>query len=508
MTQSVLPFKYESDKSKTQITSLGGLPLYLELIHVINLRKMIQKHIGVRKNKFDGYSDTHIITTLILLNLAGGESVEDLKILASDKGFCKLLKKAIIYGLKGKTKKQYLKFLKSNGDRIIPSPSTIFRYLAKFHNIESEKNRVKGKAFIPEKNKYLKGSTKVMKEFLSFITSRNQDSLATLDMDATLVGTNKRFALFSYKGFKSYQPINSWWAEQELIVHSEFRDGNVPAGFEQLRVFQESLSVLPSHIKKVRLRSDTAGYQHNLLRFCDQKRDDRFGKIEFAIGCNVTPEFKKAIAELKETDWHSLYKTEQGYRIKTNTEWAEVCFVPNAIGNSKKGSEYRYLVKRTPINKQENLPGIEIEEQLPFPSMDIKETHYKVFGVVTNMDWEGGTLINWHHERCGKSEEAHSIMKEDLAGGRLPSGDFGENAIWWWIMILSMNINTVMKRFALGEKWITKRMKAIRYYLINIPARILSRSHSIYVRIKETHPMYEKIFQIRAKIMALEPSTG
>src|SRR5882724_3579126 len=43
-----------------------------------------------------------------------------------------------------------------------------------------------------------------------------------------------------------------------------------------------------------------------------------------------------------------------------------------------------------------------------------------------------GRPIAWQHERCGKSEEAHKVMKEDLAGGQLPSGDFGENAAWWW----------------------------------------------------------------------------
>jgi hypothetical protein len=65
------------------------------------------------------------------------------------------------------------------------------------------------------------------------------------------------------KGYRSYQPLNTWWAEQEIILHSEFRDGNVPAGYEQLRVFKEALACLPEGIKQVRLRSDTAGYQHN-----------------------------------------------------------------------------------------------------------------------------------------------------------------------------------------------------------------------------------------------------
>jgi hypothetical protein len=35
-----------------------------------------------------------------------------------------------------------------------------------------------------------------------------------------------------------------------------------------------------------------------------------------------------------------------------------------------------------------------------------------------------------HRERCGKSEEAHSVLKEDLAGGQMPSNLFGANAAW------------------------------------------------------------------------------
>jgi hypothetical protein len=38
-------------------------------------------------------------------------------------------------------------------------------------------------------------------------------------MDATVVETEKEDALFSYKGYKAYQPHNVWWAEQELVLH-------------------------------------------------------------------------------------------------------------------------------------------------------------------------------------------------------------------------------------------------------------------------------------------------
>ena len=43
------------------------------------------------------------------------------------------------------------------------------------------------------------------------------------------------------------------------------------------------------------------------------------------------------------------------------------------------------------------------------------------------MDWDGEKLIRWYHERCGKSEQAHAVMKDDLAGGKLPSADFGND---------------------------------------------------------------------------------
>ena len=109
---------------------------------------------------------------------------------------------------------------------------------------------------------------KINKELAAFSSFQDTESTATLDMEATLVATNKTDALFSYKGFKAYQPLNTWWFEQGIVLHTEFRDGNVPAGFKQLLVFKDALTCLPQEVKQVRLRSDTAGYQHDLLRYC------------------------------------------------------------------------------------------------------------------------------------------------------------------------------------------------------------------------------------------------
>jgi hypothetical protein len=97
------------------------------------------------------------------------------------------------------------------------------------------------------------------------------------------------------------------------------------------------------------------------------------------------------------------------------------------------------------------------EAQLPFPTQDFgPKGTYKLFAVVTNRGDAGGQVIWWLRQRCGKSEEVHSVMKTDLAGGQLPSGLFGANAAWWALMILAHNLNAAMKRLVPGKDWLTK----------------------------------------------------
>ena len=125
--------------------------------------------------------------------------------------------------------------------------------------------------------------------------------------------------------------------------------------------------------------------------------------IEFAIGCDVTAEFKKVVSEVEESEWNPIYKVVEGKKQETGVEWAEVCFVPNAIGKSKKGCEYRYIAKREVMQEQRVFAGMEPQLSLPFPTMEIRGKSYKVFGIVTNMDLPGEELIHWYHKRCGKS---------------------------------------------------------------------------------------------------------
>lgn len=304
-----------------------------------------------------------------------------------------------------------------------------------------------------------------------------------------------------YQGYRAYQPLTTRWAEQDMVVHSEFRDGNVPAGFGNLRVLQQSLAVLPGGVVKVYFRSDTAAYQKDLLVYCAEGKNERFGVIEFAVGVDVTAEFKGAVAKVKEEDWHPLEKEIGGKLVSTEQEWAEVNFVPNWAGYKKEGPEYRFIGIREPLQQRE-LPGLD-SPQLPFPTLDIGEVRYKIFGVVTNRDLPGDKVIHWSRARCGKGEEMHSILKEDLAGGQLPSSLFGANAAWWAITVLAFNLNSLMKRLVLPQGWAAKRLKAVRFGLIHLAGRVMTRARQLIIRLSASHPAYRLLLEARRRIEGL-----
>ena len=58
--------------------------------------------------------------------------------------------------------------------------------------------------------------------------------VATIDQDATIIESHKRAAYAHYQGGRGYQPMIAVWAEADLILADEFRDGNVPAQQEPL----------------------------------------------------------------------------------------------------------------------------------------------------------------------------------------------------------------------------------------------------------------------------------
>jgi hypothetical protein len=186
-----------------------------------------------------------------------------------------------------------------------------------------------------------------------------------------------------------------------------------------------------------------------------------------------------------------------GQPQETGQEWAEVCYVPNWAGHSRSRADYRFLAIREKLAE----PPPRNASELPFPTQAFgSKGIYKLFGIVTNCKGAGDQVIWWHRERCGDSEQAHAVVKSDLAGGQLPSQWFGANAAWWTVSLLAHNLNAVMQLLALGKAWLGKRMKAMRFRLIGLPGRVIRHARQLIIRLGGDASALQSLFKARQTI--------
>ena len=196
MAQPLLSFRYEGS-TQGNFTSFAGLPLFLEMAQACGLSTRIQEQMGL---KTQGWMDSQIILSLLLLNIAGGDCVEDMNRLESDEGLKTLLLEQECKGIGRKLRRAYLRRFRKIKNRALPSLSSIRRYLEKFHNQQEEGKRVIGTAFIPQPNEALTALKNINQNMIDFAQTHQHYRTATLDQDATLAATNKKTALCSLVG--------------------------------------------------------------------------------------------------------------------------------------------------------------------------------------------------------------------------------------------------------------------------------------------------------------------
>jgi len=482
--RTILPVKVEADPTGAMSTAHAGILAYLELWCLIGMPQHIDRLLPSSGRQ--GWLSRQLLQALLLLNLLAGESVTDIDQLEDDAGLCALARLSEVFGLNRQEKRDLHRRFRGGRTRTFPAATQLYTMLEQFHNADEEERRQEGVAFIPAPLSSLTALRTLNSLLIAWLQARHPRTTATLDVDATLAETAIQTAKFCYKGYRAYQPLNVFWAEQQVVLHSEFRDGNVPAGYQLRRVMEESLTHLPDGVDTVYLRSDTAAYDTEVLFWCERASlHPAYGRILFTISADITQEFRKAVALV--TEWTPEYRVVKGVKKPTGREYAEVVYVPSTHAvQSDIHEPFRYIAIREKLRDQLPLPGVGEQGTLPFPTAEMAGALYKLSAIVTNRrEEDAAALIVWHYERCGKSEEAHAIMKEDFTGGRFPSQLFGANAAWWAIMILTMNLQMVMKRTTLGKEWLPKRMKAVRFGIISRAGRFLMHARQQVLRVSQ-----------------------
>jgi len=450
-TESPLPFAIDPTPLQETLTAFGGAPLVVQTFRSLGLPGSVQRevHTKVRQR---GYDEATFVESFVVLHALGGECLDDFDRLREDPGLAELL------------------------GHPVPSPEAARKFLYAFHDepLITAAKAARGPeeiAYIPDESAPLRGLGRVNRGLVQEVGRRCPDQrIATVDQDATLIESRNQAALRSYEGERGYQPMLAVWAEMDLVLADEFRDGNVPALLRPLTVAKAAFAALPATVDTFYYRGDSACHEHELLDWLrdDHRADGPAGRIGFAISARMSPALHAAVVQVPDAAWESYGKAHPN-EIR---ECAEVDFVPSERVERKDTQPLRYVAIR--IRRRQG--------DLFDDGATVK--HY---AIVSNR-WEvpAPRLIEWHREKAGTIEGVHDVLKNELGAGVMPCKYFGADAAWLRLAVLTHNVLTALKRVALPAELLTARPKRLRFLILQTPGRVVQHARQTILRLAAT----------------------
>jgi hypothetical protein len=415
------------------------------------------------KQRERGCSDGQFIETIVLLQTLGGDCPEDMSLIAGDD----CLERGLGFAL--------------------PKTGAVRSFLNRFHDQEIELARPPRevqKSFIMPSSQPVQGLQSVLagsvRRTAKLYAEQGQAvQIATVDQDATIIESHKENALAHYEGGRGYQPMVAVWAEADLVLADEFRDGNVPAQQAPLSCAQLAFAALPDTIQQRYFRGDSACHENDLLGWLKHPDRDKEpgGRIGFAVSARMSEPLAKAMTQVQNSQWKTFDKEADG----TQRQWAEVYFVPGEPGEKKDSKPLRYV-------------GLRLLKPQGVLFNDGTDRHHHA--VVTNLDWDAAKLLNWHREKAGTVEHVHDEVKNALAGGHMPSQHFAVNAAWFKLALLTYNIASAIKGLCFSPEERTARFKKYRLLLVHLAGRMSRFQCKLRLRLRASSEAIARVQKV------------
>lgn len=430
---NILPHKRTS--TERLITAQAGLLLPLQLMNSLGFSQIVDKAFP-KPGSNRGIAASIYIKSLIMLQHAGGDCLEDIKLLRDDRALTSLL------------------------DKSPPCAKALGDWLRRMG--------IQAGAF--------SSLTKVNQCFLKPAFGKRRDF--TLDIDATEIVANKREAQWTYNNNKGYMPIIGHIAEVGQVVAYDFRSGNTSPAKGNLEFIKQCTRSLPPGHDINALRIDAAGYQGSIITYCESEG------IRYAIRAHMDSAVKELIADSRETDWKPVLNS-KGQPIGQDTLRTLHCM-------SDVKQAFTLVIQRKPKSKQPSLElGVETCE-----STELTRDGYIYRAIATNRkdmsDWE---IIDWYNQRGEDSENRIKELKLDFAGNKLPCSDFAANSFYFGVCVLAYNLFALMRQLSPVELG-NARAKSIRFRIYHAAAMLCRSSRRWILRIcQQQFQVFEKLMQ-------------
>jgi hypothetical protein len=416
----------------------AGLLSVSRAFRSLGLPALIGANLSLRKSR-RGFAEAQFIETICLLQALGGECPEDMQLLAGDD----CLERGLGYAP--------------------PKVTAVREFLELFHDRTLDPLRPERsvqKSFIFPSSAPVAALQQVQSGLVRRIAKLYEQKgqaqrIATVDQDATLIESHKAAAYAHYEEGRGYQPMVAVWAEADLVLSDEFRDGNVPAKQDPLTCAQLAFAALPETVTQRYFRGDSACHEKQLLAWLNHpdRAQEPGGRIGFAVSAVQSSALAEALRHVPDAQWKTFGTEDDG----TLRQWAEVAFVPGESYEHKESQPLRYV-------------GLRLLKAQGVLFKDGTDRHFHA--VITNQATEGGRLLDWHREKAGTVEHTHDEEKNELGGKHVPSQRFGVNSAWFKMSLLTYNIIRALKGLCLEGEERTARLKRFRLLLIHVAGRM------------------------------------
>jgi hypothetical protein len=389
------------------------------------------------KKRNRGYKPAETIFSLMGMLQSGGMALDDMGLLAGDEGMRTML-------------------------GALPAANTMGEFLRRFGN--SALHRL----------------GRIQLETAVQVIEASGLSSITVDIDAFFLESQKSDVKMNYEGEWGYNPVAVTCAELKMPLAGLFRAGNASPMAHLGGLLERVLGRLEG--KKIRVRSDSAGYQAGVVRVIQNAGAD------FTITVRKDKAVLETIRSIPSYAWKICENEAWGNRV---TEMAETV---HAFGDEDLPAQ-RVVVTRW---RKEQM---ELFDQEPF------EYH----AVMTSLnDLPGEEVLKFHRLRQDGSENVNKELHGGFGLSKLPCREMKANAAYFQIALLSCTVFVAMKRLTLPESWWHHTIKTVRHRLIRLAGVVMWRSRYLWLKISERYPHWKVFEEARWRVIGLstELSSG
>lgn len=379
-----------------------------------------------------GFAASRYVLTLVEMIIDGAVCLEDVRLFENDHAYQEL---AQIHGY--------------------PTSDAIGDWLRRHGNIDGER--------------------RVLSVISSLISAFSAGHGLTLDIDGTIIESDKGDGQMSYKGIRGYHPLLAACCELGVFVHSRFQFGNASPQASLAEFMKETDTAYPNTFSTFRI--DSAAYNASVFNYC--MKNNKY----FTITADHDSAVMQAVKNIPEHAWKKGHD---------RSGVAKDYWVAQTIHTMEHTEEsFRLVAKRSRRTHQ----------------LDAFEGEFSYWIIATNIPQEvknAQAIIHFHEQR-GEMEKMIGELKHHYNLDHLPCGQFSANSLYFTIGILAHTIVQLLKKFFFGLEWKKKSIRSLRYYWLHIPARIVFHARYIVAKIAMARQSFEQLLNIYLRVYSFIP---